>query len=87
MDSNGDIHINGQAATNIEWTITASGYAFASPGYSGAKIIQFGDPTNSDGNTKCTVEDVNKNLEFKYSLHLTDSEGNSVELDPRVINR
>ena len=87
VDSNGNINIKGRADVNIAWTITASGYKFASQGYSAPLIKQFGAPANSNGDATCQIDDDNSDLGFKYTLHLLNSEGDTIDLDPRVINR
>jgi hypothetical protein len=87
VETNGDISLKSQAEVDIAWTITASGFKFASPGYSAPKITQFGAPDNSGSDATCTIEDTNKELGFKYTLHLLDSSGAAIDLDPKVINR
>ena len=41
VSANGDIVIRGQAATDLEWSISAEGYTFATIGYSAPPIDEY----------------------------------------------
>ena len=72
-------------AIDLQFDITAAGYTFADPGFTVSAGSTFGPPTNNS-TTQCTVED-NNVAEYEYTLHLINSAGSGISLDPRIINR
>lgn len=86
ISPDGTIDLRGQqGGVDLQFDITAEGYTFANPGFSVTAVSPFGPPTNNS-TTQCSVVDTNV-AAYEYTLHLLDSSGNGVTLDPRVINR
>ena len=85
VQSDGTIDVSSQGtAVDLQFSITASGYTFDNPGFT-ATPLTFGVPSNTNSTT-CKVNDTESN-QYEYTLHLLNSSGGKVALDPRVINR
>ena len=84
----GDIDINGNAPNlEIEFTLTATGFTFADPGFSAVMESPFGPPVTNPP-AVCTVEDDNDRPRYIYTLHVIDeSTGDEVAVHPKIINR
>jgi hypothetical protein len=89
VQSNGDIDLSSQTTeVDIAWTIAVAGYSFRDKGFSATAIQQFGEPCIDSTNATCTVDDLNEQAQWEYSLYLKrDSDGKHIKLDPIVINR
>ena len=81
--------INATADYKIEFEMDDSGYEFVGLGFSVAMVSPFGAPVISTNKKDCTVPDDNAEAAYKYTLHLQEkaNAANTVDLDPRLINK